>query len=65
VSIGLPRDADTTVTASASNGSVRAGDGIVLHDEGDTKVATLGAGSGALSVTASNGSITLSHASGV
>ena len=65
VSIGLPRDSDTTVTASASNGSVRADDGIVLHDDGDNKVATLGSGSGALTVTASNGSITLSHASGV
>jgi hypothetical protein len=65
VSVGLPRNSDTTVTASASNGSVRADDGIVLHDDGDNKVATLGAGSGALTVTASNGSITLSHASGV
>ena len=65
VSVGLPRDSDTTVTASASNGSVRADEGIVLHDDGDTKVATLGAGSGALNLTASNGSITLSHVSGV
>jgi len=65
VSIGLPRDSNTIVTASSSNGSVNADDGIVLHDDGDNKVATLGAGSGALTVTASNGSITLSYVSGV
>ena len=65
VTVGLPDDSDTTVTAAAANGSVRAGEGIALREDGDNKVATFGAGRGALSVSTSNGSISIQRTDGV
>ena len=61
VSVTLPSDADTTVTASASNGSVRASDGISMSEDGDNTIAKYGDGRGALSVSTSNGSVFLAR----
>ncbi len=65
VRLGLTADSDTTVTASASNGVIRAGAGVALADDGDNKIAKFGEGRGALSVSSSNGSITISQTDGV
>jgi len=61
VSVTLPSDADTTVTASASNGAVHASDGISVTEDGENKIAKYGDGRGALSVSTSNGSVYLSR----
>ena len=61
VSVTLPSDADTTVTASVSNGSVHASNGITVNEDGENKTAKYGEGRGALSVSTSNGSVYLAR----
>jgi len=61
VNVTLPSDSDTTVTASASNGSVHASGGISVTEDGDNTITKYGDGRGALSVSTSNGSVYLSR----
>ena len=61
VRVTLPSDANTTVTASASNGSVRASDGVSVTEDGENTIAKYGDGRGALSVSSSNGSVYLAR----
>lgn len=61
VNLTLPSDSDTTVTASASNGSVHASGGISVTEDGDNTIAKYGDGRGAVSVSTSNGSVYLSR----
>lgn len=65
VNVALAEKSDTTVTATSSNGAVRAGSGVSLREDGDSRITTFGAGSGALSLSAPNGSITISRTNGV